>query len=74
MVETLSVVLDFVNPDGTGQGLLGGERETGLDELGLGGKALTHTFNQHTANLGGRGRDSSRCPFISAAARGLAPC
>ena len=54
------VVLDLVNPVGAGRGLVGGGREAGFDELGLSGKPLTHTLNQHAANLGSRSQDSNQ--------------
>ena len=70
--EPVAIVLDFVNPVGAGRRLVGGGRKVGLDEFGVGSKAPTHTLDQHAANLGGRRRESSRCPFISVAACGLA--
>ena len=45
--EPVAVVLDLVNPVGPRGWTVGGGRETGLDKLGLGGKPLTHTLDQH---------------------------
>ena len=70
--EPVAIVLDFVNPVGAGGRLVGTGWEAAFDEFGVGGKPPTHTLDQHAANLGSRRRESSRCPFISAAARGLA--
>jgi len=56
----LHIVLDLVNPVGVGRGLVGGGREAGLDEFGVGGEAPTHTLDQHAPNLGGRGAESNR--------------
>ena len=53
-------MLDLVNPVGAGRGLVGGRREAGLDEFGIGGKLLTHTLDQHAANLGRRSQESNR--------------
>jgi hypothetical protein len=49
--QPVAVVLDLVNPVRAGRGLVGGGRETGLDEFGVGGKPFTHTLDQHVANL-----------------------
>ena len=58
---SLVVVLDLVNPVGAGRGLVGGGWEAGFDEaLPVGRKPLTHTLDQHAANLGGRGQESNR--------------
>jgi hypothetical protein len=57
-----AVVLDLVNPVGAGRRLVGGGREAGLDEFGIGGKPLTHTLKQHAVNLGSRTWESSRRP------------
>jgi len=37
-----------------------GRREAGLNELGVCGKPLTHTLDQHAANLGGGREESNR--------------
>jgi hypothetical protein len=52
--EPEAVVLDFVNPVRPRRGLVGWRREAGLNELGVCGKPLTHTLDQHAANLGSR--------------------
>jgi hypothetical protein len=53
-------VLDLVNPVRAGRWFIGGGREAGLDEFGVGGEAPTHTLDQHAPNLGGRGAESNR--------------
>ena len=59
--EPEAVVLDLVNPVGAGRRLVGGGREAGFDEARpVGGQALTHTLDQHAANLGGRCEESNR--------------
>ena len=50
----------LVNPIGAGRRLVGRRRETGLDELGVGGQAPAHTLKQHAANVDGRSRESNR--------------
>ena len=56
-----AVVLDLVNPIGAGRGLVGRRWEAGFDAARpVSGQALTHTLNQHAANLGGGGGESSR--------------
>jgi hypothetical protein len=56
-----AVVLDLVNPIGAGRRLVGGGREAGFDEARpVGGQALTHTLDQHAANLGGSREESNR--------------
>ena len=55
--EAVAVVLDLINPVRAGRGLVGRGREAGFDELGLSGKPLTLTVNQHPANLGSRSQD-----------------
>ena len=58
-----TVVLDLVNPVGAGRGLAGWGWEAGSMKLARSaGQALTHTLDQHTANLGGRGAESSPPP------------
>jgi hypothetical protein len=49
--KPVAVVLDLVNPVRAGRGLVGGGRETGPDEFGVGGKPFTHKLDQHAANL-----------------------
>jgi hypothetical protein len=58
--EPEPVVLDLMNPVGAGRGFVGGGREAGLDEFGVGGKPLTHTLDQHVTNLGSRNQESNR--------------
>ena len=51
-------MLDLVNPVGAGRKLLGWGRQAGFNEARpVGGKPLTHTLDQHAANLGGRGQE-----------------
>ena len=57
--KPVAVMFDLVNPVGTGRGLVGRGWEAGLDELGVGGKPLTHTLDQHAANLGRRRGESN---------------
>ena len=38
--------------------MVGRRREAGLDEFGVGGKAPTHTLDQHAVNLGSRSQES----------------
>jgi hypothetical protein len=62
-----AVVLDLVNPIGAGRGLVGRRWEAGFDAARpVSGQALTHTLNQHAANLGGSGGRSkgSQCLFV----------
>ena len=54
-------MLDLVNSVRPGRGLVGWRREAGLNELGV-GKPLTHTLDQHAANLGSRSQESNREP------------
>ena len=64
-----AVVLDLVNPIGAGRGLVGRRWEAGFDAARpVSGQALTHTLNQHAANLGGGGGESSLTARNSAAA------
>jgi hypothetical protein len=61
--QPIAVVLDLVNPVGAGRGAVGWGGQAGFDEArSVGGKPLTHTLDQHAANLGGRGVESSRAP------------
>ena len=56
--EPKPVVLDLVNPVGAGRGLVGWGWEAGFDEARpVGGKPLTHTLDQHAANLGSRSQE-----------------
>ena len=58
--QPVAVVLDLVNPVGAGRGLVGGGGEAGFDEARpVGGQALTHTLDQHAANLADRGSESN---------------
>ena len=59
--EPEAVVLDFVNPIRAGRRLVGWGWEAGFDEdRPVSGQALTHTPDQHAANLGGCGEESNR--------------
>jgi hypothetical protein len=59
--EPKPIVLDLVNPVEAGRGLVRWGREARLDEARpVGGQALTHTFDQHPANLGGGREESNR--------------
>jgi hypothetical protein len=58
--EPVAVVLDLVNPVGAGRGLVGWGWQAGLNEAGpVSRQALTHTLNQHAANLGSRSEESN---------------
>jgi hypothetical protein len=55
------IVLDLVNPVGAGRRLVGWGWEAGFDEARpFRGQALTHTLDQHAANLGNRSGESNR--------------
>jgi hypothetical protein len=55
------MALVAVNPVRAGRRLVGRGWEAGLDEARpVSGQALTHTLDQHAANLGGRGQEANR--------------
>ena len=52
-------MLDLVNQVGAGRGLVGWGRKAWFNEARpLSGQALTHTLDQHAANLGARSKRS----------------
>jgi hypothetical protein len=51
--QPVAVVLNFMNPVGARRRLVDRGSEAGFNELGVGGKPLTHTLDQHATNLGG---------------------
>ena len=54
-------MLDFVNPIRAGRRLVGWGWEAGFDEdRPVSGQTLTHTLDQHAANLGSRSQGSNQ--------------
>ena len=67
--EPEPVVLDLVNPVGAGRRLVGRGGQAGFDEARpVGGQALTHTLDQHAANLGSRSQELN-CKPVEEASR-----